>query len=63
MSDEEEDYVDDARVQLDSLDVPAPDGMDFGEEHVQWALNTEMPGHISGIDYSQRPEDQGESVV
>lgn len=63
MSDEEESYVDDAQVRLDNLELSAPDGIDFTDEHVQWALNTEMPSHISGIDYSQRPQDGGQYVV
>jgi hypothetical protein len=59
----EESYVDSAQVRLDDLRLSAPNGIDFGAEHVQWALATDMPGNISGIDYSQRPADGGQYLV
>ncbi|KAA2254509.1 hypothetical protein F0L68_30485 [Solihabitans fulvus] len=64
---QEPEYVDEPHFQLDSLEVPAPDGADFTDEHVQWALAAQFPDHITGIDYSQAEQQQaqygGESIA
>jgi hypothetical protein len=63
MSDaDEEDYVEDPQIRLDDQEGPAMEAVDFGDEHVQWALSTEMPNNITGIDTNQRP-DGGQYVV
>lgn len=62
---QEPEYIDGPHFHLEGLDGPTPDGADFSDEHVQWAMSTQLPGHITGIDYSQanQPADGGTSYV
>ena len=54
-------YVDTTRIKVENLELNAPDGFDVPHEHVQWAINTQMPSHITGIDYNQQ-QDGGQYV-
>jgi hypothetical protein len=54
MSEDEPQYVDTTTIRLDHHELTAPDGIDVTDEHVQWAMNTQLPGHITGIDYGQQ---------
>ena len=62
---QEPEYIDEPHFQLEGLDGPALHGADFGDEHVQWAMATQFPDHITGIDYSQanQPAHGGESYA
>jgi hypothetical protein len=63
MEGSEEHHLEDVDVphfRLENLAVTPPAGADFTQEHVQWAIATRFPDHITGIDHGQAG---GESIA
>lgn len=52
----QDEYVDNPHIRLENLALDPPAGVDFTREHVQWAMSTQLPDHIAGVDHSQGGE-------